>query len=373
MRRHRGVSQILMISISLIILISSFSAVIMRNLAIKEGLAKIQANQMRDRSLQLAARSAATSMALKINDAWRILEIESTSELLLHELSTRPQSGRTGPGNPIQSWLEEKSKLHQLATQAASWFICDAQGTQVARYPYYEDPQKKKIYESIGKKFNHRDYFHGNGYDLSSGERADPAYISGVHLSCVYQSSNTANLKVAFSIPLWSHSTEEAEKQFMGILGYSVELGQFAVLQDAKESESFHQISVLADMRDHGRALGKSQYGLILQHPRMSSFLHTKNPRLESLPRLSPRQQEQIEEFRTIRVQEIRKTGFAASIGEVLLLKNFQDSFETSDSRRFTAACEPVCVVGRSEDVFDTGWLVIVEEASSTESITEAE
>ncbi|MBL4885844.1 MAG: protein kinase, partial [Planctomycetaceae bacterium] len=214
MRRHRGVSQILMSSVAMIILITSVSAVMMRNLAINESLAKEQANLMQNRSLQSAARSAATAMALKINDAWRVLEIESSAELLHHELADRMEPDQFGPGGDLQDWLTEKSRLHQQATQAASRFICDAKGIQVARYPYYEDPQMKKVYESIGKNFAHRDYFHGNGYDLSQGERSDPTNISDVHLSAVYKSSNTASLKVAFSIPIWSDHTDSTEREF---------------------------------------------------------------------------------------------------------------------------------------------------------------
>lgn len=368
MRRHRGVSQILMASVVLIILISSFSAVMMRNLAVSESLAKEQANLMRDRSLQLAARSAATSMALKINDAWRILEIESSAEVLRQGIAALKNSDQADHAMVIQDWLTEKSLRHQQATQAASWFICDARGIQIARYPYFEDSQKKKIYESIGKKFSHRDYFHGNGYDLSPGERAAPTNIDGVHLSAVYQSSNTANLKVAFSIPIWSKPDDKEKRIFLGILGYSVELGQFAVLQDARESESFHQMSVLVDMRNHGQSLGKSQYGLILQHPQLNALLQNQKPRLDSLPKISNKHLDKIEKYRKKRVKQIRSTGFAASIGDVMLLRNFQDSFDATDSKRFIAACEPVCVVGRSEDVFDTGWLVIVDEISWPDS-----
>ncbi len=371
MRRHRGVSQVLMVSVAAIFLLSTASALVMRNLALNETAAKEQANQakdlahrMRDRSLQLAARSAATSMALKINDAWRILEIESNTELLRQSMLNNKNSRE----NTIQQWLNEKAAKHERETDAASWFICNATGEQIARFPYYEDPEKKIVYKSIGQNFSHRDYFTGYGYDLKEGENRTSKHITNIHLSAVYQSSNTANLKVAFSIPIWSQYENGSERKFLGILGYSVELGQFAVLQDEAESASFQQLSILVDLRQYAQAPGRSQHGLILQHPKLKKLLQTKSPRIDDLPRLNESLLQQVDRYRKKRVEQIRRSGFAASTGDVLLLHNVQDSFETNGSPLITVACEPVCVVGRSGEDFDTGWMVIVEELSSTGS-----
>ena len=376
MRRHRGVSQVLMVSVAAIILLSTASALVMRNLALNETEARVQANlakdlahRMRDRSLQLAAHSAATSMALKINDAWRILEIESSAEVLRQSMPLEESSQE----NTIQQWLVEKAKMHKQETHAASWFICDATGKQIARFPYFEDPEKKTVYQSIGENFSHRDYFTGNGYDLKKGENSGSKHITDIHLSAVYQSSNTANLKVAFSIPIWSHHESRTGRKFLGILGYSVELGQFAVLQDEAESASFQQLSILVDLRQAEQALGKSQHGLILQHPKLNRLLQTKSPRIDELPRLSDSVLKRINQYRKKRVEQIRKSGFAASTGDVLLLHNVQDSFEATGSSFITAACEPVCVVGRSGSDFDTGWMVIVEELASADSLTGTE
>ncbi len=363
MRRHRGVSQVLMVSAMAILLISFASALVMRNLALKEIRAREQAHLMQDRSLQLAARSAATSMALKVNDAWRILEIESNAESLRKGILQNQISAESD----LQKWLAEKADKHDQATHAASWFVCNSKGVQIARYPYYKQPEKKIAFKSIGENYSHRDYFTGFGYDLEPGENHSTKHISDIHLSAVYQSSNTADLKVAFSIPIWSENEKDkGQRKFLGILGYSVELGQFAVLQDEKESASYQQRSILVDLRRGDRLPGKSQFGLILQHPKLKKLLASQSPPIDALPRLPETMLKEIEQYRTKRVKQIYRKGFAASSSDVLLLHQVHDPFDTTEFSLVTAACEPVCVVGRSGNDFDIGWLVIVEEISSS-------
>lgn len=357
MRRHRGVSQVLMLSVLLFIVVSSVFAVVMGRMASLEANARENATEMRNRSLQFAARSAATSMALKINDAWRILEIESNSQLLRNELETIQGSSSNADWKTVQEWLIRRAQQNERSTEALSWFLCKADGTQVARFPLI-DEETDDVYDSIGRNFAFRDYFRGSG----AGRNGTP-HITDVHLSAVYQSSNTANLKVAFSIPIWSEKTEDGGKEFLGVLGYSVELGRFAVLQDAEESHTMHQNAVLVDMRTSDPQDETDLYGVVLQHQLMEDFIESLPPNLELLPKLTDETLETLEEYRKQRIEQIRRAGFAASTGDVLLVSDFQDPFELGATGSIVAACEPVCVVGRSEEgVVDTGWVVIIEE-----------
>ena len=95
----------------------------------------------------------------------------------------------------------------------------------------------------------------------------------------------------------------------------------------------------------------------------MENFIESLPPNLGLLPKLTDETLATLEEYRKQRIEQIRRAGFAASTGDVLLVSDFQDPFELGATGSIIAACEPVCVVGRSEDgVVDTGWVVIIEE-----------
>lgn len=363
MRRHRAVTQVLMVSLGVLIMVSTVFAVVMGRSANREAAARQQATDMRNLSLQLAARSAATSMALRINDAWRILEIEASMKALQDELLRIRGMEERSAWEPLQEWLEQRAALHELSSDASSWFVCDSEGRQIARHPIRESGASD-VYDSVGENFAHRDYFHGNGHDLLIGQRGDPPHIEQVHLSRVYQSINTESLKVAFTIPVYSEETPDTPRIFLGVLGYSVPLGRFAVLQDEEESESLQQIPMLVDLRRNGND-AEHLYGAVLQHPHLREHLRQlQRDKLlgKALPRLDALTLQTIEEHRQTRIEEIRATGFAAPTNGVLLLEDFQDPFEIEAAGSIIAACEPVCVVGRSGRLFDTGWLVIIEE-----------
>jgi len=364
MRRHRGVSNVIMVSTVVLILFSSIFAVMMGQLATRETVARQQATELRNHSLQLAARSAATSMALKINDAWRILEIESNSQLLINQMIEEGNATENPDWSRLQKWLLLRAAEHETATRASSWFLCNAEGKQIARSPLYDE--EEEIYQSIGKNYAHRDYFHGNGRDLMVGEVGSPPHVTDIHLSAVYQSSNTSDLKVAFSIPVWSDRQQGIEREFLGVLGFSVELGRFAVLRDESEGQLREEISVLVDLRNHGKN-GNFLYGTILQHPALNKTLLEENPQLQDLPKVKDEYLDVIEAHRQKRVEQIHDSGFAAPTTDVLLINNYSDPFDKADSVSYIAACEPVCVVGRPARSFNTGWLVIVQGVSDAD------
>ena len=106
----------------------------------------------------------------------------------------------------VQSWLEKRYIANQSAVKTSSWILNGIEGTELARVPEAE---------SIGKNYAHRDYFHGRGRDLTPGSEDTrdirPLPDQVVHMSAVYESTNTATLMVAFSVPIWSDSVEVRE------------------------------------------------------------------------------------------------------------------------------------------------------------------
>lgn len=113
--------------------------------------------------------------------------------------------------------------LNQTRAQASaihqdrSWFLTDAQGRQIYRFPVEGDAGKS----SIGNSFRHRDYFHGRGQDLETVEAASgvtPRVKSGV--SAAYLSSNTGQYAIAITVPVWN----EDKSQVIGVLGRSLHL-----------------------------------------------------------------------------------------------------------------------------------------------------
>ena len=73
---------------------------------------------------------------------------------------------------------------------------------------------------SLGANYAHRDYFHGLGADLPEG-RADLRPIQTPHLSAVYRSTSTSQLKVAFSVPI-ENGLRGDRRGVVGVLAMTV-------------------------------------------------------------------------------------------------------------------------------------------------------
>ena len=146
---------------------------------------------------------------------------------------------------------------------AASWFICDRMGTQVAS----AFPSENK---TLGQNFCYRTYFTGAKDDLkisdippvgtarrSSNETeaiaqadlSDRKIIDRPHLSAVFKSKQTNTWKVAFSAPI------VADDQIIGIVAVTAELGDFVAFE-AKDTRYW----MLVDGRDNGVILGHPVY-----------------------------------------------------------------------------------------------------------------
>lgn len=158
--------------------------------------------------------------------------------------------------------------------KAASWFICDRLGNQVAS----AFPTENK---TLGQNFAYRTYFSGAAEDAKlsdippvgpAREASDVSENSAVkarriidrpHLSTVFKSKQTNTWKVAFSAPI------VADNQVIGIVAVSAELGDFVVFE-AEDARYW----MLVD----GRKDGGQNRKRILGHPIFRDLKKQKLP-----------------------------------------------------------------------------------------------
>jgi len=130
-----------------------------------------------------------------------------------------------------------------------SWFLTDADGTQIWRRPFSE--------ATIGRQFNWRDYFHGRDVQYERGEvPPDVRPITSPHVSIAFPSEVTNRYMVALSVPVRSSTGE-----VIGVLARTAHLGD---LQDrlgqqiqSSDTGSGKRVIALADIRT----------GRLLDHP----------------------------------------------------------------------------------------------------------
>jgi tRNA A-37 threonylcarbamoyl transferase component Bud32 len=344
-RRHRLAAQVAVLGLAGCMIVVAISALLLGRIAGRERNARVNAvsaQQLAERArrdnLRSSALFLAKSIAQEIELRWRILEAEAASPRL-QELMQQVNRGllETGMADPgaqadIQTWFDKRYIANNSAVKTASWILNAVEGTQLARVPEAG---------SIGKNYAHRDYFHGNGRDLVPGspgtEVLRPLDGKIVHMSAVYESTNTATLMVAFSVPIWSGASEASDRQRVGILGMCVELGEFAIGRRAM------LVDTRVDQLDNKR-------GLVLHH----SDLGVRGEDGD-LPRLKSAILEQGLALRRDRIRPGQLYGDARSS----ILEGFVDPI---DHKPHLAAMEPVIIHGRPADVADTGWVVIAVE-----------
>ncbi|GIW94829.1 MAG: serine/threonine protein kinase [Pirellulaceae bacterium] len=277
---------------------------------------------------------------------------QPNSPLLPLLLALRDPNKNTEPLEERQDFLEHPDRQpvqqiidHLLASgrvaNAASWFVTDAYGTQVAAA--FEE---ENVAYTVGQNYGWRTYFHGGPRDevrrsrlgtreILHYEWPDPhRHIERTHLSAPFQSKATNRWKVAISTPLYHQG------QFVGILAVTVDIGVFVHFEEGSD----HFFAVLVDGRP-----GDLE-GMILEHPLFENVLQ-KNGRLP-------------DEFsrRRVPAEALRAGGTT----------NYQDPLGwTADGeafrRRWIAAVAPVMVRVRNAtdsqfQLVDTGLKVIVQE-----------
>ncbi|QDT38730.1 protein kinase domain-containing protein [Stratiformator vulcanicus] len=213
--------------------------------------AVLAASVARDESMEFATRMTAQTIALKQNDRFRILEMETSRPAFLKLMKAANQEGESISAETLDrldAYFRDRVARHRAAN-ALSWFICRADGLQVGRFPYKE---------TVGQNnYAYRDYFHG----LGSDEPTDTIrYIRQPNLSKVYRSSNTSELKVALSAPIWDDTDG---RQFLGVLGLSIGVNEFGELKEQLSGN--HRVSVI-DLRPNEIDEVSAGRGWILHH-----------------------------------------------------------------------------------------------------------
>lgn len=328
-RRHRTAAQAIIAGITALCLVTILSAIWLGYLARREHGARVAAEAAQRASLRMSAKFAARTIASQIDLRWRILEAAAKDRQIAQVLADINPSTKESPDKlPAQAWLNEQFIELQQANAVGfdSLFLLDASGIQVARTPQSD---------SIGKSYAFRDYYHGSGYDLPQDEELDIEPIRDVNLSAIYVSSTSGKLKVAFTVPVIDRQT--APWTTVGVLGMSVELGEFGVLKTDLQDE---QVVVLIDSRTDALD-GQPQRGLVLQHPELGTELADESSRLE------PTALDQITQAQT-----------------GLLMPDYRDPLAGG---QWIAAAEPVIVYGRRNSTARTGWIVLVQKQAPAE------
>lgn len=349
MRRHKAWAMALLATLLAIVTIFGLSADGYRRSAQRE-------RQAREHGLRVAAKFAARTVAAEIDRRWRILEDEVDEPAFVNLFQAAlDKPVDSAERRALQAWLEKHFADHQRFAVAANWFLTDKRGTQIARAPLIE--------KSIGVNYAYRDYFHGRGRDLPS-RAGDIEPLSRPHKSIVFQSRNTGRYMVVFSIPVRRLAPIDARfgsstvTEIIGVIGMSVDVGRFGVLQLEVGNS---QLAVLADLQPD--ETGKR--GLMLHHPGMV-------PSKQSMVYLSPQ--------RVSKLEAQREAGLARARSRNPLKENVQDGSRRAQplpnsfasdyvdpvggayAGHWLAAFEPVIIQGRPDMIDDTGWVVIVQE-----------
>ena len=346
LRRYRSAATAAFVGLLLCLVVAGLSSFWLAHAARRETLARRDAEQAqlvaensRRETLGSSAMFLAKSLAQEIDLRWRIQEAEASSPTLrqlLQAINEQEQAGQPLSDElqlPLQSWLEKRYIANSEALRNPCWCVYSLAGTQVARVPEAA---------SLGRNFQHRDYFHGEGKDLTPEEATarapiEPLAGKDAYISAVFQSTNTRTLMVTFSVPIWSDPPDQPLRERIGVFALPVELGDFALGSHA----------LVADTR---RDQLNQRAGLLLHHPRLRTL--SKN---DELPYLSNQDLD-----RSFALRQDRK--LATGLSGWTRTNVFDDFIDPIGGQPRLAAIEPVVVRGRNREIGDSGWVVIVIE-----------
>jgi len=293
-----------------------------------------EAIEARQHALQVSAQYANAEILKEINRRFEILTQLAADEELrkqMVQINSRPTDEALW--KQLEAWLGVRKADNAKYAAAESWFIDDLRGVQVARSPRSETTR--------GENFALRDYFHGQGADLPP-DAVKPPPIKAPHLSAVYRSKSSGRLKVAFSVPI-ENGRRGKERQVIGILAMTVDLGEFNVLEK-KLPKGFEV--VLLDMRPSIIDGPEPRRGLILHHQRDEAF--TKGA---PTPWVSGKVLERIDQLLATDPRALENG---------MILEDYRDDSLTN-GKAYNGAKQPV-VDRREEATRDAHWLVIVQE-----------
>ena len=301
-----------------------------------------QSRRARQVGLQVSANLAAGAILGEINDRFVVLtplarERDLRTWMLALE-STAGEQEQERLRSSIEQWLGTNRANAGSHLRGESWFVNNREGVQIAR-----SPQSSK---STGRNYSHRDYFHGSGKDMPEGS-AGLRPIEASHLSAVYRSTSEGTLRVAFSVPI-ENGRSGAEREVIGVLAMSVDLGDFDVLERRLPEE--YEV-VLIDLREETILDEREQ-----QVTGRGLVLHQRDP--EQFGRRQP--PKWIGEELLARIDQARSAEDARR-DEPSMLVDYRDEAVTA-GRRYWGSVKSVVDPRPDRDVRNTGWAVLVQE-----------
>ncbi len=163
----------------------------------------------------------------------------SPDEVVTLRRRFRDHDARRPLGDMLQS-LAAREKYDKVA----SWFVNDARGLQVGRYPDNE---------TVGQNWAWRTYFHGGEADYAADWRPSAGeHLEQTSLSAVFQSKATGQWIAAVSTPIF----RPQDGRFLGVVALTLNVGQIVKLPVGDGL-----VPVLVDSRPGANR------GQILQHP----------------------------------------------------------------------------------------------------------
>ena len=341
-RRHRSLSQYLLIALTLLTLAGISAAIVFGRLRSDAVIAQRSEHEQRKRSLAVSARFAARTIADKLDIRLRILERAADDPLLLDYLTAVNADPRNAEARqPLQAWLDRLGANNQHI-ESRALFVCAVDGSQVARFPLLDENDQP--FASLQKRYPYRDYFHGQGDDFVEGPP-----LRAAHVSVAMESTNDGYLGVVFSTPIRSDSDQSP----LGVLGMSIELGQFADLNiplpEGQKVLLVDSRKYYMKSRDANHPRGARGEGLVLHHEGLGHLRGSSR-----LPHLD-----------NATLEYLLDAAADGQVAQNLLPASYRDPVDSTDDRAWLAAFAPVRLTARppASSVYDTGWFVIIEQS----------
>lgn len=346
-QQNRNWTTVLAVACAVLFGAAVLSSIWMTQAAKSEALMRTKADELRNESLKQSAMFAARVIEGNIDRRWRTLGLYA-QDPDLPKLIADCQGAE--PGSPefeaMHRWITDAWLEVQEKERDTTWFVTDASGRQLGRYPKGT---------SVGKNYAHRDYFHGKGTDLSveEGKGSKPVerpWISNVYLSDVRGSG----YRIGFSVPVYKNGRPHAGEQPIAVLAMSVKASAFQVLSNA----------VLIDLRSDVIA-GSEKKGLIIYHNKLPSLMEkSENP---EPPRLDRQRLNELIEAKSELLSASDSSNASSSGGTKTskILPDYVDPVEPD--RKGIAAFAPVVIRrdGPGADA-ETPWIVIVPQETET-------
>jgi hypothetical protein len=291
-------------------------------------------------SLRISARLCADYVGGQFQDRWTFLhtlaaEIVS-DEALLQDLTSGGTDYDTLYPSRLQQWIRGDTLSRVEAPKAASCFVLNADGIQIAKLTR-SDPASDE--RTLGQDFHDRSYF----------QDADGQRISTFTVSGAYKSKSTDKTRIAFSVPIRRNG------EFLGAIGMSANVrGDVRFLPPWLRD---NDIVTVVDLKRTDDDLG-GRKGAFLVHPSYTRALEEGKPEPEPLFEPS----EYLDRYQALRARRHNQLRHvSASDSPLPFLDNYEKTyFDEVRGEPFRMVFEPV-IVQYAGTLLDTGLVVKIQ------------